>query len=123
MRLSSPQANHRAVYKNVAGLTSAALRVLTVLAVLLLVYALRTGGPAGLESADVHSAAAGEGEGANVRVGPGADFGFECGNWQSWYTELHRKTVSGELPPRFLVSTGVESGLADRLVRCQNLCK
>lgn len=117
MRVSSPQASRRTMSKHMAGLSSVAVRVLTVVAVLLLVYTFRNGRPAGLDSADVQSA---EGEGGDVRVGPSASFGFECGNWQSWYTELHRKIVSGELPPRFLVSTGVESGLADRLVRTQH---
>eukprot|EP00952_Eustigmatos_sp_NYUAD-ZCMA_P001337 6002-Eustigmatos_ZCMA.PRE.1 len=39
----------------------------------------------------------------------------ECGNWQEDYMELHRRILSGERQPRYLVSVGVQAGLADRL--------
>ncbi|KAG5189463.1 hypothetical protein JKP88DRAFT_301886 [Tribonema minus] len=41
---------------------------------------------------------------------------INCGNWQESYMTFHRRTLAGELPPRYLVSVAVEAGLADRLV-------
>jgi len=40
----------------------------------------------------------------------------KCGNWQRQYANFHRRSLQGELPPRFAVALVVEAGLADRLV-------
>ncbi|CAN0164931.1 unnamed protein product [Phaeothamnion confervicola] len=39
----------------------------------------------------------------------------ECGNWQAEYAQLHADILSGNLPPRYLVSVALEAGIADRL--------
>jgi Xyloglucan fucosyltransferase len=39
-----------------------------------------------------------------------------CGTWQEDYMSLHEQTLSGERPPRYLVSVAVEAGLADRVI-------
>lgn len=102
---------------SVAGkITAGTVRVLSLFAVLLLVFTLHN-------AQSGHRFTYGDGEGSAVKSSgaPGAHPACECGDWQPWYTDLHRKIVSGDLPPRFLVVTGVESGLADRLVRAQNV--
>ncbi|KAG5185476.1 hypothetical protein JKP88DRAFT_254960 [Tribonema minus] len=38
------------------------------------------------------------------------------GHWQQDYADFHRRTVSGQLPPRFLVSVPLRQGLADHLI-------
>mmetsp|Transcript_9176 Transcript_9176/g.27560 ORF Transcript_9176/g.27560 Transcript_9176/m.27560 type:complete len:258 (-) Transcript_9176:7-780(-) len=39
-----------------------------------------------------------------------------CGTWQRQYATFHKRTLRGELQPRYVVSVAVQAGLADRLV-------
>lgn len=44
------------------------------------------------------------------------EYEISCGTWQSSYTALHKRILSGEAPQRYLVSIPPSTGLADKLV-------
>ena len=51
-----------------------------------------------------------------ARQGSALEHQQYCGNWQSYYTALHKSILERKEPQRFLISTPPFTGLADKLV-------